>query len=191
MLKIVESQLIHGYLENHAANLQAEIDTMFRNEDFENLRLLYQHIHRVDFRLQFLKELFCSFILGCAAVINDIFNASINLSRTSWLAEDVHRRNKKFEAVSAQNYLLEESHGLSWALDILELERKATRNWEHGLDRDPILRIVQSRSFSDFFESHSQALRYLSLFLDFKIRSCVGSTSGVQFEDLMDAVGLV
>jgi hypothetical protein len=76
-------------------------------------------------------------------------------------------------------------------LDILELERKVTRNWEHGLDRDPILRIVQSRSFSDFFESHSQAPRYLSLFLDFKIRSCVGNTSGVQFEDLMDTVGLV
>jgi hypothetical protein len=87
--------------------------------------------------------------------------------------------------------LLEESHGLSWVLDILELERKVTRNWEHGLDRDPILRIVQSRSFSDFFESHSQAPRYLSLFLDFKIRSCVGNTSGVQFEDLMDTVGLV
>jgi cullin 3 len=188
MIKVVESQLIQGHLEHHAADLQAEIDTMFRNEDFENLRLLYQHIRRVDFRLQFLKKVFRFFILDCAAAINDILEASINISRTSLLADDGSSRDQK---ISSQNYLLEESHGLSWAAGTLELERKATRNWEHGLNRDPILRIVQSRSFSDFFESHSQAPRYLSLFLDFKIRSCVGNTSGVQFEDLMDAVGLV
>jgi cullin 3 len=191
MIKIVESQLIHEHLEHHATNLRAEIDMMFRDEDFQNLQLLHEHIHRVDFRLQFLKKVFHSFIVDCATDINDILDASINLSQTSWLADDIHGRNRKFEAVSAQNYLLGESHGLSWALDILELERKATRNWERGLDRDPILRIVQSRSFSDFFESHSQAPRYLSLFLDFKIRSCVGSTSSIHFEDLMDAVGLV
>jgi cullin 3 len=191
MIKIVESQLIHGHLQHHATNLQAELNMMFRNEDYQNLQLLYEHIHRVDFHLQFLKDFFRSFILGCAADIRDIFDASINLSRTPWIAENVHGRNRKFEAVSVRKYLLEESHGLSWVSDMIKLERKVTRNWEHGLDRDPILRIVQSRSFSDFFESRSQAPRYLSLFLDFKIRSCVGITSGVQFEDLMDAVGLV
>jgi len=188
MIKVVESQLIHRYLEHHAANLQAEIDMMFRNEDYQNLQLLHEHIHRIDLRVQFLKKVFHSFILDYAADINDILEASINISRTSLLADDASSRN---QTISSQNYLLEESHGLSWAAGILELERKATRNWEHGLDRDPILRIVQSRSFSDFFESHSQAPRYLSLFLDFKIRSCVGSTSGIHFEDLIDAVGLV
>jgi hypothetical protein len=101
---------------------------MFRNEDYENLQLLHQHIHRVDFRLQFLKRVFHSFILDCAADINDILDALINPSRTSWLAEDVRGSNKKFDAVLSQNYLLEESYGLSWASDILKLERKVIRN---------------------------------------------------------------
>lgn len=191
IIKVVESQLICGHLDHHATNFQAEIDTMFKNEDYENLQLLYQHIHRVDFRLHFLKKVFHSFIRDCVIDINGILDAPINPSRTSWLAEDVRGRNKEFDAVSSQKYLLEESHGISWALGILELERKVARNWEHGLDKDPILRIVQSESFSYFFKVYPENSRYLSLFLDYKIRRFVGSTSGVEFENLMDAVGLV
>jgi cullin 3 len=46
LIKVVESQLIEGYLKHHATKLKAEIGTMFRDENYDDLRLLYQHIQR-------------------------------------------------------------------------------------------------------------------------------------------------
>ncbi|PMD13239.1 Cullin repeat-containing protein [Hyaloscypha hepaticicola] len=180
LIKVVESQLIDGYLEHHATNLKAEIETMFRDENYDDLRLLYRHIQRVDPRLQFLRKALTSFIIGCVADIDDTFDASTSkdVPGESW-------------TLFSRQLLREESLHLTWATEILQLERKITRILEHGLDCDPILNIVQSRNLSNIFENYSQGPRCLSLLLSSKIRSYIASPSNIQSEDLMDAVALV
>jgi cullin 3 len=80
LIKVVELQLIEGYLEHHATNLKAEIEIMFRDENYDDLRLLYRHIQRVGPRLQFLRKALTSFIMGCVADIDDIFDASTKIA---------------------------------------------------------------------------------------------------------------
>jgi cullin 3 len=124
-----------------------------------------------------------SFVMGCVADIDDIFDATTKITSKDVFGEGWTLFSKQL--------LLEESSHLIWATKILQLERKITRILEYGLGCDPIINVVQSKNLLDIFETHSQGPRYLSLLLSSKILGYIANPSNIELDDLMDAVALV
>ncbi|KAJ9157558.1 Cullin-domain-containing protein [Pleurostoma richardsiae] len=166
--KVVEEELISKHLEEFLALEGSGLRSMIDNDRFEDLKILYQLVSRVDQKKAALSKILQRRIVELGLEIERVLKDT-NFSMPASGAADGEEGGDTTEKPKAQplNAAAQQTAAaIKWVDDVLRLKDKFDSLLANCFADDLILQTVMTKSFSDFINMFNRSSEYVSLFID-------------------------
>jgi cullin 3 len=186
--KVVEQEMISSHLTEFLAMEGSGIKAMIENDRYEDLKLLYQLISRVDPTKEPLKNALQSRVVELGNEVNrTILNTDFSTAVVA-VAEDgdAAEAGDKSKAPKLSAAARQTAAAIKWVDEVLQLKDKFDAMWKNCLDEDLILQTALTKSFSDFINGFARGSEFVSLFIDDNLKRGIKGKTEAEIDVVLD-----
>ncbi|KAK6340567.1 Cullin-3 [Orbilia brochopaga] len=179
---IVEQHLITNNIREVMQMEASGLHYMVDNDKYDQLKLLYNLVRRVDLQVNELRRMLRDRIVYLGKEINKgVYgfkkaNATTNEAQTS--SEAVAAEDKSVNAETAM--------ALKWVEEVLLLRDKIDKIWEGSFASDQGVQQTISKAFTDFINDNKRSSEYISLFVDENIKKGLKGKTEAEVDAVLD-----
>ncbi|KAF3902870.1 Cullin-3 [Arthrobotrys entomopaga] len=176
---IVEQRLI---TENIREVMQLEasgLNFMLDNDRFEQLKLLYELVRRVDPHVNEIRRMLKDRIVHLGKEINK----GVYSFRKAAVSGDANGEGPTAEdkTVHAETVM-----ALRWVEDVLALKDKIDKIWMRSFESDQGVQQTISKAFAEFINDNRRSPEYISLFVDENIKKGLKGKTEAEVDSVLD-----
>ncbi|KAK6533626.1 Cullin-3 [Orbilia ellipsospora] len=176
---IVEQRLI---TENIREVMQLEasgLNFMLDNDRFEQLKLLYELVRRVDTHVNEIRRMLKDRIVHLGKEINK----GVYSFRKAAVSADASGEPSTVEdkTVHAETLM-----ALRWVEDVLALKDKIDKIWLCSFESDQGVQQTISKAFAEFINDNRRSPEYISLFVDENIKKGLKGKTEAEVDSVLD-----
>lgn len=176
---VLEDELIKNKLRE-IITMDTGVTQMVDNDRYEDLKLVFELISRIDPQKQDLTEAIQKRVQVMGGLINDAATETAQAQPTNQYSAD-KTDVKKSTAVNQQTIA-----AIQWVEDILRLKEKYDHLWEVSLHSDPIIQPALTRSFTESINGFSRSSECISLFIDENMKKGLKDKTEAEIDSVLD-----
>jgi len=187
--KVVEDAMVREHLTEFLALEGSGIKAMIENDRYEDLRLLYQLISRIDSSKDPLKVALQARVMELGAEVNKTIETTDFSAAPEALPEDgepVAEGSEKPKVPKMTHAAKLTAAAIKWVELVLQLKDKFDNMWKKCLDEDLILQTALTKSFSDFINLFPRCSEYVSLFIDDNLKRGIKGKTEAEIDEVLD-----
>lgn len=188
--KVVEQELISAHLQEFLALEGTGIKAMIQHDRYDDVKVLYQLISRVDPAKEPLKIALQARVVEMGSEINQ------TISNTDWSAVPATEDNENAEDGAAGGAAKKAPKqtaqaratlaAIKWVDEVLKLKEKFDVLWTRCLNSDLQLQTSLNKSFATFIDAFPRSSEYVSLFLDDNLKRGIKGKTEAEVDDVLD-----
>lgn len=190
--KVIEDEVVRKHIAEVVEMEASGARHMFDNDRFDDLRLMYELVGRVDSKKATLSKALRTRIVELGTDINNASAAATASPGDASSAGDKDATDPASKASAHSSANLQTAAAIQWVDDVLRLKDKYELIWNRSFDRDHELQTSLTRGFTTFIDNFKRSAEYISLFIDDNLRRGLkGKTEAEADEVLEKAVVLL
>ncbi|CAZ83191.1 unnamed protein product [Tuber melanosporum] len=162
IMKVVDQQLIDANINDVMEMEGSGLQFMLDNDRYEDLKLVYELISRVDSEKRSLKKKMCARLVTMGKE-----------SSATIVSEEKVANNITLVAIR-------------WVDEVLALKDKYENIWERSFDRDKGIQAAMTRAFTDFINDFDRSPEFISLFIDENLRKGLKGKTESEVDAVLD-----
>lgn len=173
---------IKEVLEMEGSGLRFMLD----NDRFNDLKLVYRLISRVDPNKTDLKMMMCARLVELGTEINEsVLNPPAAAAIASLENGDVSRSGAAAanEDRAANNMTM---IAIRWVDEVIALKDKYERIWEQSFEKDKGIQTAMTLAFAKFINLSQRSPEYMSLFIDDNLRKGLKGKTELEVDVVLD-----
>lgn len=160
---------------------------MFDNDRYDELKLLYELISRVDPKKEELCKALYQRVLDLGNDVNKASHAATAAGSGSTRPHDEAVEGEIISKVLGYNTAaLLTTGAIKWVEDVLRLKAKCDEIWTRSFDSDHHLQTSLTRSFTDFINAFHRSPEYISLFIDDNLRRGLKGKTETEADEVLE-----
>lgn len=177
---VVERQLIANNIKEVMEMEGSGLRFMLDNDRFNDLKLVYRLISRVDPEKTDLKTMLCARLVELGKEINhSVANpASAPPAEASEAAKSASNDDKAASSATAT--------AIRWVDSVIALKDKYERIWSASLESDKGIQAAMTRAFTEFINLFPRSPEYMSLFIDENLKKGLKGKSENEVDAVLD-----
>ncbi|KAI5797916.1 Cullin [Peziza echinospora] len=185
---VVEKCLISDVIKDVMEMENSGINHMLDNDRFDELKLLYQLITRVDADKKILKEKASARLIELGKEINRSISSNTGAAPPTAEGGGGGDEGSKSAAVSKEDREANTATTLAikWVDEVLALKDKYDRIWIQSFDSDKGMNTALSRAFSSFINDFARSPEYMSLFIDDNLKKGLKGKTEEEVDQVLD-----
>ncbi|KAI1266879.1 Cullin-domain-containing protein [Xylariaceae sp. FL1019] len=186
LAQVVEEELITKHLDEFLQLDASGIRTMIDHDKFDDLKILYTLISRVDDKVVKLQNALASRVMDLG------LETEQTLGNTDFsVPQEPATENSEGAADKAKPKVLNAAAQLSaaaikWVDDVLTLKDKFDRLWIECFERKAVIETALTRSFSSFINRFDRASEFVSLFIDDNLKRGIKGKTDAEVDIVLD-----
>ncbi|KAJ9660542.1 hypothetical protein H2198_002479 [Neophaeococcomyces mojaviensis] len=183
IIAVIEKELIAAHIAEVINLPGTGIRAMITNDKIDDLRNLYDLVHRIDQRLKPLKDAVHNLVLEVGEEINK------SALQTASEKQQPKAPEKKEPGKGPPPKPLNQQTvaAVNWVEEVLKLKAKYDKLWERAFRCDGVMEKSLEISFQDFINGNSRAPEFVSLFLDQYLKSNGKDKTEAEVDALLDS----
>ncbi|RPB29123.1 Cullin-domain-containing protein [Terfezia boudieri ATCC MYA-4762] len=185
---VVEKCLITDIIKEVMEMEGSGISVMLDHDRYEELKLLYQLIARVDNDKAILKEKTSARLIELGKEINRSISSTTATEQGSMEGEGAGEGSSKITAVAKEDKeaINATTLAIKWVDEVLALKDKYDRIWQLSFEGDKGMNTALSRAFSNFINDYPRSPEYMSLFIDDNLRKGLKGKTEEEVDQVLD-----
>jgi cullin 3 len=185
--KVLEETMIREHLTEFLAMEGSGVNAMIENDRFEDLRLLYQHVSRIDQTKAPLRNALQARVVELGTEINQtITNTDFSVNAEPVEHGDAAEGGEKPKAGKITAAAKQTAAAIRWVDLVLKLKGKFDIILNRCLDGDLVLQTALTKSFSDFINLFPRSSEYVSLFIDDNLKRGIKGKTEAEIDSVLD-----
>jgi cullin 3 len=177
--KVVDDELISSHLQEFIALETSGVKAMIDNDRYDDLRLLYLNVSRIDPKKEALRNALQSRVVELGSDISKaLLNTSLNTGSAGLASSDEQK-----QVSSAQQ---QTDAANDWVRDVLQLKDKFDNMWKKCFNKDLIIQTALTKSFSDFINLFPRSSEYVSLYIDENLKRGIKGKTEAEVDIVLD-----
>lgn len=181
-MEVVDKELILANMQEVLEMEGSGLRFMLDNDKYEDLRLVYRLVSRVDAEKKGLKKMMCQRLVQCGKDISRAASgpaaaAAALASAPKPIAapapsDEVGESSVSGAAVASEDKAANSATLLAirWVDEVLLLKDKYEAIWEKSFEKDKGIQASMTKAFTDFINDFARSPEYMSLFIDENLR---------------------
>ena len=181
--------MIRAHLLDFLAMEGSGIKAMIEHDRFTDLKLLYQHISRIDSSKEPLKNALQTRVVDLGSDINKTILTTDFSNSAEAQPEDGGAATGNSEKPKAQKMnaaARQTAAAIKWVDLVLQLKDKFDTMWTNCFDQDLILQTALTKSFADFINLFPRCSEYVSLFIDDNLKRGIKGKTEAEIDIVLD-----
>ncbi|KAF8456747.1 SCF ubiquitin ligase subunit CulC [Kalaharituber pfeilii] len=185
---VVEKCMIADSIKEVMEMEGSGIDKMLDHDKYDELRLLYQLISRVDPDKKILKEKTSARLITLGKEINRSISSTNVATTTAEAGEGPGEESSKSAAVAKEDREATNATTLAikWVDEVLALKDKYDCIWQASFESDKGMNTALSRAFSSFINDFPRSPEYMSLFIDENLKKGLKGKTEEEVDQVLD-----
>jgi len=185
---VVEKCLITDSIKEVMEMEGSGINVMLDHDRYEELKLLYQLIARVDNDKVILKEKTSARLIDLGKEINRSISSTAATEAGSVEGEGAGEGPSKSAAVAKEDKEATSATTLAikWVDEVLALKDKYDCIWQLSFEGDKGMNTALSRAFSNFINDFPRSPEYMSLFIDDNLKKGLKGKTEEEVDQVLD-----
>lgn len=175
---VVEKQLIANNIKEVMEMDGSGLRFMLDNDRFNDLKLVYRLITRVDPEKTDLKTMLCARLVELGKEINRSVVSPVAAAETSEVAKSTSSDDKAASSATAT--------AIRWVDSVIALKDKYERIWSSSLESDKGIQAAMTRAFTEFINLFQRSPEYMSLFIDENLKKGLKGKSENEVDAVLD-----
>lgn len=163
---------------------------MLDNDRFEDLKLVYKLVARVDPEKQALKNMMCKRLVELGREINKNANPSTALAVAPAAVPAENGDSAKNSGAAAANEDKAANNltviAIRWVDEVIALKDKYEKVWTRSFDEDKGIQASMTGAFREFINLFQRSPEYMSLFIDDNLRKGLKGKSEAEVDAVLD-----
>lgn len=185
IISVVERELIAAHIADVINLPGTGIRAMITNDRIDDLRNLYDLVHRIDQRLKSLKDAVHRLVLETGEEIN---KSALQIASEAPQKQPTKSNDAKDSGRGPPPKPLNQQTiaAINWVEEVLKLKAKYDKLWERAFRSNAVMEKSLEISFQDFINNNNRAPEFLSLFLDLYLKSNGKDKTDAEVDALLD-----
>ncbi|RPA95907.1 Cullin-domain-containing protein [Choiromyces venosus 120613-1] len=186
IMKVVDQKLIEANINDVMDMEGSGLRFMLDNDRYEDLKLVYELISRVDSEKKSLKKKMCARLVAIGKEINrSVSTPQISTAAGADGTGDASKPSSTVvsEEKAANNVTL---LAIRWVDEVLALKDKYETLWERSFDKDKGIQAAMTKAFTDFINDFERSPEFISLFIDENLRKGLKGKTESEVDAVLD-----
>jgi len=185
---VVEKCLITDSIKEVMEMEGSGINVMLDHDRYEELKLLYQLIARVDNDKAILKEKTSTRLIELGKEINRSISSTTATEPGLVEGEGAGEGSSRSAAVAKEDKeaISATTLAIKWVDEVLALKDKYDRIWQLSFEGDKAMNTALSRAFSNFINDFPRSPEYMSLFIDDNLKKGLKGKTEEEVDQVLD-----
>lgn len=186
---VVERELITNNIKE-VMDMDTGLRFMLDNDRFEDLKLVYKLVARVDPEKQALKTMLCKRLVELGREINKNANPTTAVAAAPAAVPAENGDSAKNSGAAAANEDKAANNltviAIRWVDEVIALKDKYEKVWTKSFDEDKGVQASMTGAFREFINLFQRSPEYMSLFIDDNLRKGLKGKSEAEVDAVLD-----